>query len=228
MIEQLARAVTCNLEWERLCRRGALLDETALVRAAAEYAQAVLFEEVIPEHPHADLPGRQIDLVAKAPGGSLLMALEAKWVCTTKGTRQWDREIAAEIARLEHLSSNMAPTARRLLLVAGPRGEVDSGFLTKRKNVGKQRRAIAEALLPLVQADEPGKYQVRKCAEWLRPFFRDVAKDVGGSLPSTYDAILVARSDSGEEPESISAWLWLLRRPRGAGWFAPASEWPVV
>ncbi len=221
----LAHAVACRLEWERLCRRGALLDENSLVRAAAEYTQAVARDDIRPEFSHPDLPGRKVDLVGLDGNRRLRWALEAKWVCVTKGQRQWDKEVAVEVCRLQHLTSRMTTAAHRLLLVAGPKVELRSGLLDKRMNVGDgERRKILQELLP-TKAEQNIKYQVRNCEKWLRTFFLSVAKEVGEKIPSTYDATLLCRFAAGAQASSIDCFLWLLKRPKGWGSFDPASVW---
>jgi hypothetical protein len=225
---KVGHAIACRLEWERLCDRGDLIDEASLVRAAAEVTQALSTEVIVPEWRHPDLKGyRQVDLVGKGRSKKVKWALEAKWVCTTRGTREWDREVAVDICRLQHLTSGLDVKPLRFLLVAGPSAELRAGLLEKQKNIGKKRMPILAELLPMT----PGtlkKYNVRGCADWLHPFFSNIATDLGAPLPSTYDATLVGQFAATQDTESISVCLWMLNRPRGWGSFDPSSEWQLA
>lgn len=226
---RLALAVAARLEWERLCGRDALLDEAQVRCAAAEFLHASGCGKVEPECEHPDLSNKYLDLVGRKKS-SILWALEAKWVCTSKGTREWDIEVAEAIARLQILTTDMsvAPPAVRILLLAGPKEEMEKGLLKKGKHTAAgPKRPIFQELLPDDVKGGKAKFQVRiRSDEWFRKVWSKVATRTADCLPSTYDAELISEAilDS-TDPCSVIVRVWKTTRPTGWGSFRPSKDW---
>lgn len=102
----MAISVSSRLEFERLCLRRAFIDEASLVRYCVEFIQATTSLLLTPEHNHDDLPGnKRLDVVARVREQSpLALALEAKWLRSDGGSRNWSFEIAEDVLRLERIS----------------------------------------------------------------------------------------------------------------------------
>jgi len=123
----LAIAVSCGLEQERLCERGAFIDEAALVRASAAFIQATTQLLVSPEVAHADLAaGERLDLTGRTrPDVPLSFAVEAKWIRSGGGVRNWPAEIAKDILRLARLDQETSGMTDRALIIGGIRRSVN-------------------------------------------------------------------------------------------------------
>ena len=118
----LATAVACRIEFERQCMRGALVDESTVVRFAAEYLQAQWEGPIEVSFPHPDMDGKFIDLVGKKRfNDQVNLMMEAKWLKQDSGTRQWLREVILDLFRLQHATTGVSQGSDRVLLVVGHR-----------------------------------------------------------------------------------------------------------
>jgi hypothetical protein len=224
--DNLARAVACALEWERLCDRGQFLDENSLHRAVAEYLQSVTTSIVKPEFNHPDIPGNTlVDLVGFGPTGKKIdFAVEAKWVKEGGGVRDWPAEIADDLFRLELLTKDMAQQNDRVLVVSGIRGRIDKGLMNKGKNVkGQKRLRWLDEILPDALAPKSRKTLVRDCKVAMRPFFKKRATSIGvAQLPITYQAQLVGhyRVDPNDK-NVVETYVWRISRSQNRQLYTP-------
>lgn len=228
--QDLAVAVGCRLEFERKCNRGGLLDESAAVRFAAEYLQAVWDGQIAVNEPHEDMPGKFVDLTArKLRSRNLGLALEAKWLKADGGTRGWLKEVAVDIFRLQHLTSNMAQDAERVVLVAGISSIVRSKLLDAKVHGGEKSTRGLDHILPRALSSEYSKFNIRHChgeaRKWLRLCQRKLDKTLKTDLPSTYDARLAGLYQTRPDGDAVEVLVWLTRRPKGWGSFSPVTEW---
>ena len=194
---KFAAAVTCNLEWERLCERGAYLGELSLHRTIAEYLQCATNLKIETEFNHPDIPGnKRLDIIGFGPqGANIQLAVEAKWIKTDGGTRYWHNEAAEDIFRLEMLSTNMAPTDYRCIIISGITANVQKELINKKKRVAKGKPMIPwiDAILPSTKASASRKIDVRSAKTTFRSFFKDRCADINiTQLPTSYKAQLVA------------------------------------
>jgi hypothetical protein len=223
---KLARAVSCSLEWERLCERANFLDENSLHRSVAEYLQSVSTAKIETEYNHKDIPGNTlIDLVGFGPQAKKIdFAVEAKWVKEGGGTRDWPAEVADDIFRLEMLSFEMAQQDDRIIVVSGINGRIDKGLVNKGKNIkGQKRIRWLDEILPDSLGAQPRKTAVRDCKVAMKPFFAKRAKAIGVTeLPISFQAQLVGhfRVDPREE-ECVETYVWRISRSQNRTLFTP-------
>ena len=224
--QDLAMAVGSRLEFERRCKRGGLLDEAAAVRSAAEYLQAVWNGQIEVSDPHDDIPGKFVDLTATKPrSASLGLALEAKWLRDEGGTRQWLKEVAVDVFRLQHLTSNMAQNAERVVLAAGGRNRIRDKLLTYRVDAGGRSTLGIKHVLPTRFSLEFAKFDIRHCEQEARKWLKLCHTKLGTNLPSTYDARLAGHYRTWKGDDAVEVLVWLTRRPQGWGSFNPTTEW---
>jgi hypothetical protein len=224
----LARAVTCNLEWERLCERGDFLDENSLHRAVAEYLQSVSTSQIKTEYNHKDIPGNTlVDLVGFGPQGKKIdFAVEAKWIKEGGGTRDWPAEVADDVFRLELLDTDMAQQCDRVVVVSGISGRIDTGLINKGMNAkvkGQNRPRWLDELLPESVASQPRKTNVRDCKVAMKPFFAKRAKAIGvAELPISYQAQLVGhyRVDP-KDKDVVETYVWRISRSQNRTVYTP-------
>jgi hypothetical protein len=93
------------VEWEHLCGRGKLVEESFVRLAVAEALQSMTTNAIEPEYSHADLPGSErLDFVGwEVPNTRLAFVGEVKWIRPSGSVRQWDREVATDVFRVEKL-----------------------------------------------------------------------------------------------------------------------------
>lgn len=223
----LAIGVACRIEFERQCARGGLLDESAIVRFAAEFLQARWPGDIRVCERHPDLPGAFVDLVGLTPQGkSIDLALEAKWVKDGGGTREWLKEITVDVFRLQHFTSGTAQGVSRAILVAGVRTRMKDEVWDRSVQTGAKSSITA---LPLVLPPNPSatasKMPIRKAEQGARRWLKACHKDLGVALPSSYDARLAGHYRTGADDRGVEAAVWLTTRPQGWGSFDPSSEW---
>lgn len=227
MWQDLAIAVGSRLEFERRCKRGSLLDESAAVRCAAEYLQAVWNGQIAVNDPHDDMPGKFVDLTATKPRSTRLgLALEAKWLRDEGGTRQWLKEVAVDVFRLQHLTANMAQNADRVVLVAGVHNKIQEKLLTYKVDAGGGSTLGIRHVLPTRSSQAFAKLDIRHCEPEARRWLKLCHKKLGTNLPSTYDARLAGHYRTWKGNEAVEVLVWLTRRPQGWGSFNPTVEWP--
>lgn len=234
--KDFARAVTFRLEWERLCERGVLIDEKALHRVVAEYMQATSTLKIVPEHDHLDLSGdKKLDIAAYGPQmASIQIALEAKWIKQDGGVRDWHREVAKDIFRVERLETKLAQQAERIILVSGIADNIQKEFTAKQKNLGGGigRVPWIDALLPTSTAQGKKTIKVQKCAPAFQGFFREVARELGTvdankqpvplDVPISYQARMIADFVAvPNDPKCIMTSIWQIGRSQNRQVFTP-------
>jgi len=177
--QNLATAVVCSLEFEHLCSRGSFLDEHALVRTAVEYVQAATILRVEPEINHVDLPGDQrLDAAGRVPGHAYYaFVLEAKWLKSGGGTRQWGNEIVRDILRLEMLQQDINPKTERALLIAGHRSTT-MAFRNKKVQTGGGTEVLFPHILQhrvpsLELPQNQSQIRIRECDPAIRRFWKE-------------------------------------------------------
>lgn len=127
----LASGAACLLEYERLSDRRAFIEEASLVRASAEFIDSTTQLILTPEHNHPDLPGgKRLDLLGRTrPDTPASFVLEAKWIKSGGGTRQWARVVAEDILRLESLETDASAASDRAVVIGGIRRSLKALFL---------------------------------------------------------------------------------------------------
>jgi hypothetical protein len=240
--QSLAKAVACRIEWDMQCGYGDLLDESALVRIAADYLHAhwpgtINFN--VP-HPHPHLDRKLIDVTGSTVrSGRLKLALEAKWV-RDGGTREWLVEIAVDLFRLQYITQatrdskdKVDQNCTRVVLVAGTHKHMHDEVWTHSANTKQKSRVEALPLiLPVTQATGSNDFTVldlRRSARDAWAWLRKCHKKFGHPLPSTYGAQMAGRfiTDQSSKPsnDAIEVVVWLTTRPQGWATFDPAKEW---
>jgi len=225
--QNLAVAVVSRIEFERRCNRSRLLDESAVVRFAAEYLQAQWNGEIRVAEPHPDLAGKFVDLVGTKPKAEKFgLVLEGKWLKDDGGDREWLKEIAVDLFRLQHLKTKMAQGSERILLVAGTRGMTLDHLLRRKvhSDLGHSIRALPH-ILPERANDTLTKFEIRKADVNARRWLRKCHERLGFDLPSTYTARLAGHYRSWLGREGCEIFVWLTKRPQGWGSFDPSAEW---
>jgi hypothetical protein len=230
MWQDLAMAVGSHLEFERKCQRGGLLDESTVVRCAAEYFQAVWKGRIKVNEPHVDIPGKFVDLVGTKPRtNTLSMALEAKWLKDQGGTRHWLKEVAVDVFRLQHLTTNVAQNAERVVLVAGIRSMIKDKLLNFRVDSGGGSTLGIKHVLPTRSSPAFAKFEIRnveaEARQWLKLCHKQLDKNLATNLASTYNARLAGHYRTWKGSDSLEVFVWLTRRPKGWGSFNPTVEW---
>jgi hypothetical protein len=190
--QNLAVAVGSRIEFERRCNRSRLLDESAVVRFGAEYLQSQWNGEIRVGEPHQDLAGKFVDLVGTRPLAETFgLVLEGKWLKDDGGDREWLKEIVVDLFRLQHLTTNTAQGAERILLVAGTRKMMRDHILRRKvhSDVGHSVRAMPH-VLPERANDALTRFQIRNADANARRWLRKCHEKLGCNLPSTYNATL--------------------------------------
>lgn len=226
--QHLAAAVACRIEFERRCSRGALLDESGVVRFAAEFFQAEWKGDIRVGEPHPDLAGKFIDLVGTTPqGGSLNLALEAKWLKNDGGDREWMKEIACDVFRLQHLTTGTAQGCDRVVLAAGTREMMRDHLWTRSVHTGLGSSVLAlPIILPRSVSATMAKFQIRQCAAEARQWLKRCHTKLGAPLPSTFDASMAGHYRTWIGADAVEVAVWVCTRPQGWGSFDAAAEWP--
>jgi hypothetical protein len=218
--QHLAIAVSCRLEFERLCERTKLLSEELLVRTCVEFVQAKTAYVIVPEFNHPNLPGDQrLDCTGRAPNHNhFAFVLEAKWLKSEGGTRDWVKEVTHDILRLESLVQEINSATERILVVMGHQTKIQ-GFVDKTVQTGQGNVQILphilqarqqNAVLPQNQARVP----VRECNNQIRPFWRRMANQLHLALPVSYQVALVGHHVAGPTQDGVEGYVWRIRRSR--------------
>jgi hypothetical protein len=225
--QHLALAVACRIEFEQCCGRGALVDESAVVRFAAEYLQAKWDGPIRANVPHGNIPKKFVDVVGTRPRtNDLDLALEAKWAKSEGGTREWLVELVRDLYRLQHFTTHMVQGAARVLLVAGHHDKIREQLLTRKVHATSGGSVLAlPHILPTAFASTVQKIQVRNTDTSMRKWLTKCHSTLGASLPSTYDARLVGHSRTGDTDSAVEVYVWATYRPKGWGSFNPNVEW---
>lgn len=221
-------AVAGLLEFERLCERRTFIDESEFRRSCVEFIQATTTLELTPEYDHGDLPGRKrLDLVGrKKRGGTLALAVEAKWIKSGGGTRSWLIEVAEAALRLERISDETNQHTERALLVGGISQTVEAKLINREVNVGGGRRkAFRHFLQTLGEGDtfpyNQRKIEVRDSEDDFSKFFLGNVDKVGGTLPVSYQSSLADHHKAGPKINSIEVYAWVIRRSRNRSDYSP-------
>lgn len=223
--QELAVAVACRVEFEQMCNRSALLDESAVVRFAAEFCQANWNGKIDVNSAHPNMDGKFVDLVGTSPQSpTLAMAAEAKWV-REGGTREWLKEVAVDVFRLQHLATDVAQGAFRVIIVAGTRALLQSQILERRVHSNGTTVQALPLFLPVVPAADYTSIDIRHADPGLRPWLRKCHEKLGRHLPSTYRAQLAGRHLSQNSDNACEVLVWVTKRPQGWGSFSPTNEW---
>jgi hypothetical protein len=223
--KNLAIAIACRVEFEQTCNRIALLDESAVVRFAAEYCQANWNGKIDVNYPHPDIDGKFIDLVGTRPRAATVgLAIEAKWV-RAGGVRSWIREIAVDLFRLQHLASNAAQGAYRVLVVAGIRSHLHAGVIKRRVHAGGGTIRALPEFLPTAASNDVQWFDIRYANNRIRRWLRLCHSALGRNLPSSYDARLAGHHRSHRGEDACEVYVWVTKRPQGWGSFSPTIEW---
>lgn len=228
----LAIAVSCSLEHERLCERGSFIDEAALVRASAAFIQSTTQILLAPELPHPDLQGNQrLDLAGrKTPDANLSFLAEAKWIRSGGGVRNWPAEIAKDILRLERLEEDTNGVTERVLIIGGVRRSVRANLLEVETNIGGGRIAVAPHILQLRDAEDrsypynQARIGIRDCERQLRSFWRQRAEAFDGQAPVSYQCSLAGHHKAGPTQDAVDVHIWLVRRSRNRAAFSARDE----
>jgi hypothetical protein len=225
----LASATACLLEYERLCERRAFIDEASLVRAAAEFIQSTTQLILVPEHNHPDLPGaKRLDLLGRTRSDThASFVLEAKWIKSDGGTRQWAREVAEDILRLENLDEDVAAATDRALVIGGIRRSLKALFLEVEVRAGSGAPRVQALPIVLQPRDlqnksypyEQVRIPVRDCDDGARKFWRGMASIMGANLPVSYQCSLAGRHRAGPAQDAVEVYVWLIRRSRNRSTF---------
>lgn len=228
----LARAVANRLEFERLTHRAFFIDEASVRRTAVEFLQGISSLDLVPEYGHEDLgDGFHLDVVGRTKGAaSLSFALEAKWMKSGGGTREWHREIVKDALRLESLEDEMAPATDRALLVAGVHQTIEAQLIARGVRAGGTLMKVLPHLLQeedtaLTLPQPQSRIPVRETHADLRKLFTGLAAAVGGELPVSYQVSLAGHHLSGPTMNSVEAYVWLVRRSRKRRTFDPTAAW---
>ena len=225
----LASATACLLEYERLCERRAFIDEASLVRAAAEFIQSTTQLILAPEHNHPDLPGnKRLDLLGRTrPDTPAAFVLEAKWIKSDGGTRQWAKEVAEDILRLENLEDDVSASTDRALVIGGIRRSLKALFLEVQVRAGNgapKIQALPTILQPRDPSDKSYPYEqtripVRDCDDGACKFWKGMASVMGADIPVSYQCSLAGRHRSGPTQDAVEVYVWLIRRSRNRSTF---------
>jgi hypothetical protein len=233
--QSLAKAVACRIEWDMQCGYGNLLDESAVVRIAADYLNAHWPGPIncnVP-HPHPDLKGKFTDVTGAAVRSApIQLALEAKWV-RDGGRREWLMEIAVDLFRLQYITCAENPKevhqdCTRVVLVAGTHKHMHDEVWTRSANTKQKSRVEALPLiLPVTPSPTFDKFSIKDCARNARAWLRKCHNEFGHPLPSTYTARMAGRFITDQKPsdDAIEVVVWLTKRPSGWGSFDPAKKW---
>ncbi len=234
----LAIGTSCLLEYERLCDRRAFIDEASLVRASAEYIQSTTQLILSPEHNHPDLPGtRRLDLLGRRrPNTPAVFLLEAKWIKSDGGTRQWAREVADDILRLEQLEQDVSTSTDRALIIGGIRRSLKALFLEVEVRAGGGRprvQILPHILQPRDSQNASFPYDqeripIRDCQEGARKFWADRSAQIGQNLPISYQCTLAGYHRGGVTQDSVEVYVWLIRRSRNRNTFDAPSHFGGV
>lgn len=234
----LATAAACLLEYERLCDRRAFIEEASLVRASAEFIQSTTQLLLTPEHNHPDLPGsKRLDLLGRTRLDTpASFVLEAKWIKSDGGTRQWAREVAEDILRLESLEQDVSAATDRAIVIGGIRRSLKALFLEVEVRAGNgapRLQILPHLLQPRDPQDNSYPYEqtripIRDCDPGARRFWKGRAEQVGHEIPVSYQCSLAGRHRAGLTQDSVEVYVWLIRRSRNRSTFDAANHFDDV
>lgn len=215
MYQRLAVAVACSIEFERCCQRFDLLDEYGVVRFAAQYMQANWQGIILSNQPHGDLTGKFVDLVGTRPRTpEWSFALEAKFVRHTTGVREWLAEVALDVFRLQHLSTNAVQSTDRIVLLAGQKEQLHDHIFHRLVNTNGARQRGLPMVLPEHILPAPSVVEIRNSPASHHRWFKKLQEGLGADLPISYTAHLAGRYQTGQSPDSIEVCVWVTRRRR--------------
>lgn len=220
----LASGAACLLEYERLCDRKTFIEEASLVRASAEFIQSTTQLLLAPEYNHPDLPGKKrLDLLGRTrPGVPASFVLEAKWIKSDGGTRQWAKEVAEDILRLESLEQDVSAATDRAIIIGGIHRSLKALFLEVEVRAGNGAPRL-QILSHLLQPHDPQKnsypYEqvripVRDCDPGAQKFWKGRAEAISHEIPVSYQCSLAGRHRAGVTQDSVEVYVWLIRRSR--------------
>lgn len=226
----MATATVCRLEFEHLCERNKFLDESALVRTCVEHLQARTTYAIYAEVHHDDLPGDQrLDAMGQDPRQSNIgFVLEAKWLKSDGGTRDWPKEITHDIVRLEMLSQNMVTATDRALVIAGHHTTLEA---FKRRKIQSGRGSLILFPHILQDHDTTGSLPynqerrgIRDCDNGLRNFWKRMENQLNIALAVSYQVSLAGHFKATDRSDAIEAYVWNIRRSRNRSTFS-TSLW---
>ena len=223
--QHLAIAVAGRLEFERECNRGALLNESTVVRYTAEYCQANWNGTINVNFPHPGINRKYIDLTGTMPRSPQIgLAVEAKWI-RDGGTRDWIKEVAVDLFRLQHITTNTAQGAVRVILVAGTHSYLRAQLVNRRVRTGGGLVRALPIILPICVTEEFQSFDVRNANLAARQWLRKCQEELGRDLPSTYKAHLSGHYRTGHGDGACEVYIWVTKRPQGWGSFDPNIQW---
>lgn len=222
----LAVAVACRIEFEGRCDRLGFVDEFTAVRFAAEFLDSHRKGKVRTDEPHPDMKGKFIDLVRETPGGKLLnLGLEAKWLRPTEGVREWLKELAVDLFRLQHFRTGTAQGTHRILLVAGTNQLIDTELFKRTVQTGSKRQPGLPFILPVGESATFSTFSIRDGAKESRKWLRACHEKLDANLPVKYDARLAGQHPAAGRDDSIRVLVWVTRRRQNWRSFVPDKEW---
>ena len=218
--------MAARLEFERRCLRERLIDEFTVVRFAAEYLAAKWRGELRPGEPHPDMQGAFLDLVGLRPRADTYdLGLEAKWLKEKSGKRQWLREVVVDLFRLQHFSTRTVQGITRVVLVAGTHEKIEEEIFQRVVQTGGGTTNAITHLLPQQVNQKFQRFAIRQCDHRMRTWLVGCHRELGKNLPSTYDARLVARYCTLNDPKGYEVVVWLSKCPRNWQSFNPTVVW---
>ena len=212
---QLAKTVVQWLEFERLCGRVLLLDESYMASAIMQYMSAA-GHTVDLEYPHPTLKGQnKVDFAAltpRAPKG-LIHPIETKFV---NGKRSAVQEIVDDLFRLEAIQV-IEPAGGRWLLIAGQRRHLDGenafGAVGKR---GGRKLVALRGILRMTGVGQSWTVKVDGSSLPQLTYFKNapVVKNAAGTRewPKTFVVRLVARYPDSAKPRDFQCFVWKVSR----------------
>lgn len=234
----LASGAACILEYERLCDRRSFIEESSLVRASAEFIQSTTQLLLTPEYNHPDLPGsKRLDLLGRTrPDTPAAFVLEAKWIKSDGGTRQWAREVAEDILRLESLEQDVSAATDRAFVIGGIRRSLKALFLDVEVRAGNgapRVQVLPHILQPRDPQEKSYPYEqvrvaVRDCDQGMQKFWKGRAEQIGHDIPISYQCSLAGRHRAGLTQDSVEVYVWLIRRSRNRNTFDAAAHFGDV
>lgn len=214
--QQLARAVTCWLEYEAAIGREDLFDESYLAYPIGAFLQARSGSKVVPEaiHPVLASAGRgrkpSVDFVVTA-GDIWEWAIETKFI---NDARDFADELFADILRLECLIERF-PAVRRLLVAAGPGTQMKALLLDRSGQTGGGSAPLFPPVLSTTLPAVPLNVELAASVEPQRGFWK--GNQLGARLwPSPITTHLVGCSGDVSDGSHYTCLVWEIRSAQRA------------
>ncbi len=219
--KDLARALSCWLEFQRGCKREALFSESFISQPVGEFLQAHHSGRVQLEWDHPNLNPlnrkgrpRQVDFALFSKNKDRpVAAVEAKWAETAFNAQRF----LDDVLRLECVRNEQGQHMTRYFLFSGETTSMQEA-LGYEVNSGGGRKTFLNYVLPLTSYERT--IEVKNCDLWLREYYQSFASTYTVEVPLSFRTTCVADETAGR----IRTLIWKIGSMKNRQTFAP-SQW---